>query len=318
MKSLITGITGFAGSHLADYLLHTGRYEVQGLLRWRSNLDNLESSRDDIHFVEADIRDHSSVFAAISRLKPDYIFHLAAQSFVPSSWNAPAESINTNVMGTLNLFEAVRAADINPVILVACSSEEYGNVSAQNLPVRESCPLKPLSPYAVSKVGQDMLSYQYFSSWGLNIIRTRAFNHTGPRRPDVFVCSSFARQVAEIEKGLQEPVIHTGNLDAIRDFTDVRDMVRAYEMAVHACESGQVYNICSGQGISISRVLDILLTSNSVQAARVVDEPRLRPSDVPVLIGDSTLFTDKTGWNRTISFEQTMEDLLNYWRERTG
>lgn len=316
MKVLITGITGFVGSHLADFLLEKGGIEVYGIERWRSRTENIEHIKDKIKLTECDIRDASSVKKLIENLKPDKIFHLAAQSFVLTSWHAPQETLTTNIIGELNVFEAVRELGINPIIQIAGSSEEYGLVEEDELPVKEINPLRPLSPYAVSKVGQDLLGYQYYKSYGLNIIRTRGFNHTGPRRGEVFVCSDFAKQIVRIEKKIQKPVIHVGNLEAIRDFTDVRDMVKAYWLATEKGKPGEVYNICSGKGYKIKEVLDILLSLAKEKIEIKKDPKRMRPSDVPVLVGDCKKFRETTGWKPEIPFEKTLKNLLNYWRER--
>lgn len=314
-KSLITGITGFVGSHLAELLLKEG-HEVWGTIRWRSKTENIEGTREDLKLVEADLLDSHSVEGVIRKARPDYIFHLAAQSFVPTSWHAPAHTMMTNAVGQINLLEAVRQVGINPVIQIAGSSEEYGMIYPEELPVKETNPLRPLSPYAVSKVAQDMLGYQYFRSYGLKVARTRAFNHTGPRRGEVFVCSAFAKQIAEIENKGREPVIYVGNLKAQRDFSDVRDIVEAYFLAVKKCQLGEVYNICSEQSRSIRQVLDILLSLSSKEIAVKVDPQKLRPSDVEILLGDCTKFRKTTGWKSRIPFEKTLGDLLNYWRER--
>ncbi|HVR95436.1 MAG TPA: GDP-mannose 4,6-dehydratase [Thermoanaerobaculia bacterium] len=316
MRALITGITGFAGSHLAEYLLaeHPG-VEVFGTYRWRSRMDNIEHLRSRIKLLEADLRDYTSMHAALERSRPDFIFHLAAQSFVPSSWTAPNETLTTNVSGQTNLFEAVRALKLDPVVQIACSSEQYGLVLPDEVPIKETNPLRPLSPYAVSKVAQDYLGYQYFQSYGLKAIRTRGFNHTGPRRGQVFVTSNFCSQVAAIELGLQEPVIRVGNIEAIRDFTDVRDMVRAYWLAVNHGKPGEVYNIATGNGIRISEMLDRLIALANVEVKIETDPDRLRPSDVEILIGDSSKFRADTGWEPRIPFDQTLRDLLAYWRE---
>jgi GDP-4-dehydro-6-deoxy-D-mannose reductase len=316
LRVLITGITGFAGSHLAEYVLaeHPGT-EVFGTMRWRSRTENIRGIESKIQLLECDIRDQSSVTGLIERAQPDRIFHLAAQSFVPSSWNAPAESLTTNILGQLNLFEAVRAAGIDPWIQIACSSEEYGLVHEDELPIRETNPLRPLSPYAVSKVGQDYLGYQYFKSFGTKVVRTRGFNHDGPRRGDVFVSSNFAKQLAAIEKGKKPPVIHVGNLEARRDFTDVRDMVRGYWLALDGgCEPGEVYNICTGKDYSIQRVLDELIRMSGIEVEVREDPERLRPSDVPILLGDSSKFRKATGWKPEIAYERTLRDMLDYWR----
>ncbi|HJX30217.1 MAG TPA: GDP-mannose 4,6-dehydratase [Thermoanaerobaculia bacterium] len=315
MRALITGITGFAGSHLAEYLLaEHPDVEVFGIYRWRSRMENIEHLRSKVTLLECDLRDYTSVHAALAASRPDYIFHLAAQSFVPSSWTAPNETLTTNVSGQTNLFEAIRALGLDPVVQLACSSEQYGLVLPDEVPIRETNPLRPLSPYAVSKVAQDYLGYQYFMSYGLKAIRTRGFNHTGPRRGHVFVTSNFCSQVASIELGLQEPVIRVGNLDAVRDFTDVRDMVRAYWLAVTKGKPGEVYNIATGEGIVIREMLNRIVEMAQVEVKIETDPARLRPSDVEILIGDSSKFRADTGWEPRIPFEQTLRDLLDYWR----
>jgi GDP-4-dehydro-6-deoxy-D-mannose reductase len=316
-RILITGITGFAGSHLADYVLaeHPGT-EVFGTYRWRSRRENIEHLEGRIRLLECDLGDMTALRAALERSRPDAIFHLAAQSFVPASWNAPAETFHINVTGQIHLFEAIRSLGLDPMVQLACSSEEYGLVHKHETPITEQNPLRPLSPYAVSKVAQDYLAYQYWMSHRVHTVRTRGFNHTGPRRGDVFVTSNFARQIAEIEKGLREPVVRVGNLEAIRDFTDVRDMVRAYWLALERCEPGEVYNICSGRGYTVRQVLDILLGLASIHVDVQEDPERMRPSDVAVLLGDCTRFQRVTGWKPTIPFEVTLEDLLEHWRKR--
>ena len=318
MKILITGVTGFVGSHLAEYCLSLDQQvEVIGTCRWRSRRENIEHFEDAINLYECDLRDASSVKTLLADIQPERIFHLAAQSYVPSSWNSPGETITTNVIGQLNIFEAMRETNSTASIQIAGSSEEYGLVHPEEAPITEENPLRPLSPYAVSKVAQDMLAYQYFQSYGLKVVRTRAFNHTGPRRGDVFVTSNFAKQIAEIEAGQRPPVIHVGDLNPKRDFTDVRDIVRAYWLSLEHCSLGEVYNVASGKAYRIKEVLKILL-DNSGQDIEVVEDPeRLRPSDVPLLLGDNSRFCKATGWSPEIPFEQTAKDLLDYWRERT-
>jgi len=318
MKILITGVTGFVGSHLAEYCLSLDQQvEVIGTCRWRSRRENIEHLEDAINLYECDLRDASSVKTLLADIQPERIFHLAAQSYVPSSWNSPGETITTNVIGQLNIFEAMRETNSTASIQIAGSSEEYGLVHPEEVPITEENPLRPLSPYAVSKVAQDMLAYQYFQSYGLKVVRTRAFNHTGPRRGDVFVTSNFAKQIAEIEAGQRPPVIHVGDLNPKRDFTDVRDIVRAYWLSLEHCSLGEVYNVASGKAYRIKEVLKILL-DNSGQDIEVVEAPeRLRPSDVPLLLGDNSRFCKATGWVPEIPFEQTAKDLLDYWRERT-
>jgi GDP-4-dehydro-6-deoxy-D-mannose reductase len=316
-RILITGITGFAGSHLADYVLaeHPG-VEVYGLYRWRSRRENIEHLEGRIRLIEADLGDMTALRAALERSRPDAIFHLAAQSFVPTSWTAPAETFHINVSGQIHLFEAIRSLGIDPVVHLACSSEEYGLVHPDETPITEQNPLRPLSPYAVSKVAQDFLGYQYFMSYGLRAVRTRGFNHEGPRRGEVFVMSNFAKQIASIEAGLREPVMRVGNLDAVRDFTDVRDMVRAYWLAAERGAPGEVYNIASGRGITIREMLDRLLAMSTVEVRVETDPERLRPSDVEVLLGDASKFRAATGWEPVIPLEQTLADSLDYWRGR--
>jgi GDP-4-dehydro-6-deoxy-D-mannose reductase len=314
MDILITGITGFAGSHLADFILKEKLGNVIGIHRWRSDLRNIRHILDKIVLHECDLRDAFSVRDLIETVKPDKIFHLAAQSFVPTSWKAPTESLTTNIVGQLNIFEAVKKLGIDPWIQLACSSEEYGKVYEDELPIKETNPLRPLSPYAVSKVGQDLLGYQYYESFGTKVVRTRAFNHTGPRRAHVFVVSDFSKQIVEIEKGVKDPVIYVGNLESRRDFTDVRDTVRAYWLSLEKCEPGEVYNICSGTTWYIRDMLNKLIEKSKVDIEIKHDPNRMRPSDVPILLGDNSKFVAATGWSTEISFDQTLEDILHYWR----
>ncbi len=319
MKALITGITGFAGSHLAEYLLaHQPQVDIVGIRRWRSPMENIAHIADRLELVEADLTDYHSVYRMLASVKPDYIFHLAAQSFVPTSWNAPAATLEINVVGQTHLFEAVRALDIDPVIQIACSSEEYGLVHPDETPISETNPLRPLSTYAVSKIAQDYLGYQYFQSYGLKAVRTRGFNHTGPRRGEVFVTANFAKQLARIKAGLDEPIIRVGNLEAVRDFTDVRDMVRAYWLAVTRGKPGEVYNIATGNGITIQELLDRLIALTDVEVTVQPDPDRMRPSDVEILIGDSSKFRDDTGWEPEIPFDKTLQDTVDYWREKVA
>ncbi len=320
MKCLITGVAGFVGSHMVEFLLKQKGVEIIGVDRWYTKKDNISHLMGKFDYQEFDMTDFSSVMKVLERTKPDKIFHLAAQSFVPTSWNAPAETLNTNILGQLNIFEAVRQLHLDPWIQLACSSEEYGMVYPDEVPIKETNQLRPLSPYAVSKVAQDLLGYQYCQSYKLKTVRTRAFNHTGPRRGENFVTSNFAKQIAEIEKGKREPVIYVGNLDAKRDFTDVRDIVRGYWLATEKCEPGEVYNICSNTTISIKDMLNTLIGFSTMKdKIKVKEDPaRLRPSDVMILYGDNSKFMKQTGWKPEIPFKQTMEDLLNYWREKVS
>ena len=316
MRVLVTGITGFVGSHLAEFLLQQGGIQVFGTQRWRSKTDNIDHLRGKITLRECDLRDATSVRQALAEVKPDRIFHLAGQSFVPMSWHAPSETMTTNSIGQINLLESLRELKLDPRVQVAGSSEEYGLVLPNELPLTEASPLRPLSPYAVSKVAQDFLGFQYARSYKMFIVRTRAFNHSGPRRGEVFATSNFAKQIALIEAGLQEPVIQVGDLSSRRDFSDVRDIVRGYWLCLEKGEPGEVYNLCSGRDVAIRDVLDILLKFSSAKVQVKVDPTRLRPSDVQILRGDCSKFMERTGWKPAIPLEQTLEDLLNYWRSR--
>ena len=338
MRVLITGVTGMAGSHLAEYLLNIEGLEIYGTYRWRSRVDNLDDlkkagkvniitggfesmlhERTDtskLNLIEADITDSFSMKWVIGAVKPDRIFHLAAQSYVHASWGAPAETLHTNIIGEVNLLEAVRSAGIDPIIHIAGSSEEYGLVLPDELPVKETNPLRPLSPYGVSKATQEMIAYQYFMSYGLKSVITRAFNHEGPRRGEVFVTSNLAKQIVEFEKGLKPPVLYVGDLSSVRDWSDVRDVIKAYWLVTEMGTPGEVYNIGSGVGREVREMLDMLLGMSNVDIEVEVDHARLRPSDVKVLVCDSTRFRKLTGWKPQIPFDKTLRDLLDYWRER--
>jgi len=346
LRILITGVTGMAGSHLAEYALTLPGVEVFGTYRWRSRMDNLSDlieagkinriagggnvrsatelaerigsdTRDgNLNLILGDLTDPSSMRRLLSGLRPERVFHLAAQSFVPSSWDAPAQTMELNAIGQINLFEAIREAEIDPLIHVAGSSEEYGLVLPDEVPMKETNPLRPLSPYAVSKVTQDFLAWQYHRSYGFRTVVTRAFNHTGPRRGDVFVESSFAKQIAQIERGQRPPVIEVGDLQSKRDWTDVRDTVRGYWLAPEHGEAGEVYNIGSGVCRTCEEMLNVLLKYTDRQIDVRVDPSRLRPSDVKILWADASKFQRQTGWCPRIPFEQTMSNLLDYWRQR--
>lgn len=342
MRILITGITGFAGSHLADYLHGLGGVEVFGIHRWRSRLDNLAdlAATGNLHSVEpgasdpaviarsfqpgkvnllaGDIGDAVSMRIVIGAVQPDRIFHLAAQSHVPTSWNAPGDTLNLNILGQVNIFEAMRAAGNDALIQVAGSSEEYGLVHPDEVPMTEQNPLRPLSPYAVSKVAQDKLAYQYHMSYGTKAVVTRGFNHCGPRQTENFIVATLARQIAFIEAGLQEPVLRHGDLTSKRDLTDVRDMVRAYWLLLERGRPGEVYNIGSGTSRTIREVLDgyLRLTDATIDVQQ--DPARMRPSDVKILWADDTKFRTISGWQPEIPFEQTLRDTLDYWRDRAA
>jgi GDP-4-dehydro-6-deoxy-D-mannose reductase len=316
LRILITGITGFVGSHLAEYALAKESVEVYGTVRWRSRMDNVEHIQDRIQLLDCDLRDNVAVKRTLEEARPEYIFHLAAQSFVPTSWKAPAETLTTNILSELNLLESIRDLKLDTRIHVAGSSEEYGLVFEDEAPIKEDNPLRPLSPYAVSKVAQDYLAYQYNQSYGIFTVRTRAFNHTGPRRGQVFVTSDFSRQVALIEKDKKEPVIEVGNLEARRDFSDVRDIVRGYWLSLEKGEPGEVYNLGSGRAVTIQEMLDLILSMSDVKIEVRQMPERMRPSDVELLLCDYGKFNRATGWEPEIPLEKTIADLLDYWRER--
>ena len=316
MKALITGIAGFAGSHLAEYLLKAKKIEVFGIEKASRSVTNIAPFIDRIKLKECDLLDYESLEIILRDISPDLVFHLAALTYVPKSWQSPQETLKTNMIGSVNILEALRNSGLNPRFLMVGSSEEYGMVFENEIPIKEECPLRPLSPYGVSKVGQDLLGYQYYKSYDMNVVRVRPFNHTGPRRGEEFVVSNFAKQIASIEAGIEQPILHVGNLQAIRDFSDVRDVVKAYVLALEKGELGEVYNICSGTGYKIGRVVEMLLSKTDVKIEIREDPGRMRPSDVPMLVGCPDKFKVKTGWTSERDFEKTLEDTLNYWRER--
>lgn len=303
-KVLITGISGFVGSHLAEAYEADG-WEVYGLIRRRSTRENLKHLKSTI-FVEGDINDPHRMDEVIKTIKPKVIHHLAAQSFVPTSWTEPQETLRINLFGSLHIFEAVKKHHPETVIHLASTSEVYG--AQEIIPIKETNIPRPLSPYAVSKLAMENLGSQYVASYGLRIVITRSFNHTGPRRHEHFVESSFAKQFAE-----GKHVLEVGNLDAVRDFTDVRDMVRAYKCAVHLTP-GVPFNICSERGIYIFDIIEILKAISFHQPLIHVNELLKRPSDIPTLIGDCSKFKSETGWSPTIPFEDTLKDLYDYWK----
>lgn len=319
MKILITGITGFVGSHLAEYCLTLPNVEVFGTYishHLGDEFIRIQGIKDKVTLFECDLKNRIAVGRVLEKVRPDKVFHLAAQSFVPASFDSPEDTLMNNIMPQLNIFESVRDLGIDPVIHIACSSEEYGLVHEDEAPIKETNQLRPLSPYGVSKVAQETLACQYYYSYKLKTVVTRGFNHEGPRRGDCFVTSNFAKQIALIEKGKQEPVVSVGNLTSRRDYTDVRDMVRAYWLATEKCEYGTPYNIASGKAWLIQDVLSMLLEKSSVKNIEVKEDPsRMRPSDVQLLLGDYSKFKEKTGWEPKIPFEKTLEDTLNYWRE---
>ena len=323
-RVFITGITGMVGSHLADYLLKNTSWEIWGMLRWRSPLDNIEhlleriNKKDRINLVYADLNDQVSLLNAIEESNPDYVFHLAAQSYPKTSFESPLDTYNTNIIGTARLLEALHWQKKNPWIHVCASSEVFGRVPKEKLPINEECSFHPASPYAISKVGTDLIGRYHAEAYNQKIITTRMFTHTGPRRGDVFAESSFAKQIAMIENDLIPPVIKVGNLDSLRTFADVRDAVRAYHMMLTIDPvAGEYYNIGGVHVCSVGEMLETLLSMTSSKGIQIeIDPNRLRPIDADLQIPDTSKFTKKTGWEPQISFETTISDLLNYWRNR--
>jgi GDP-mannose 4,6-dehydratase len=323
MRILITGITGFVGSHLADYILDNQKAEVYGLKRWRSPMDSILHIKNKVHLYDGDLRDLSSMIYLMNEIKPDVIFHLAAQSEVSTSFIAPTDTLMTNVIGTTNLLEAIRLTKQNPIAHICSSSEVYGQVLPSEVPIKEDNPFRPASPYAVSKVAEDMLAWQYFTSWGIKTIRTRMFTHTGARQSEYLVTSNFAKQIVMIQKGLQEPIIWVGNLDSVRTFADVRDTVRAYWLMIEKyyegkVKAGSVYNIGGTTTMLVGEMLDrmIMLSGMYGKVEIKIDKAKLRPSDVTLQIPCIDKFVNDTGWQPTIGFDDTMMSLLEYWEER--
>jgi len=322
---LITGITGMVGSHLADYLLANTDWKIYGLARWNDSLENIEHLSDEINkkerieLIYGDLNDLASLLVAVDKSKPNYVFHLAAQSYPQTSFDSPIETLQTNILGTTNLLEALRRSEYkNSVIHVCASSEVFGRVPKEKLPINEECGFHPASPYAISKVGTDLVGRYYAEAYNMTIMTTRMFTHTGPRRGDVFSESTFAKQIAMIEAGLQEPKIYVGNLESLRTYADVRDAVKAYYMlATINPISGEYYNIGGDYTCKIADMLNYLIGKSTVSNIEIVTDPeRLRPIDADLQIPDTTKFQNHTGWKAEYTFEQTMNDLLEYWRNK--
>lgn len=330
-KILITGFSGFVSSHFADFLLENTDWDIYGFIRWNDNLENIEhlfpriNNKDRVHLLYGDLNDYASLQRIFREHHFDYVSHLGAQSYPQTSFIAPLETLQTNIIGTANLLEAVKQEyhpDIDnkcPVIHICASSEVFGRVPKEYLPINENAPFHPASPYAISKVGTDLVARYYAEAYGFNIMTTRMFTHTGPRRGDVFAESSFAKQIAMIEKELIEPTIKVGNLESLRTWADVRDAVRAYYMLLLNPRSAEPYNIGGNHTCTVREMLDFLISQSTVGNIKVEIEPeRLRPIDADLQVPDTTKFRELTGWKPEISFEKTMIDLLNYWRERVS
>ena len=317
-KVLITGITGFVGSHIADYCLDKG-LKIFGFKRYHlSNMKNVLHIENHIEWYDCDMMDFKAVSKAINEIRPDTIFHMAAQSFVSPSWDQPHLYMDANYKMTVNLFEGCLQNDINPRILIPGSGEEFGEIHENEIPIKESTIMRPVNPYAVTKIAQDLIGYVYFRSYNLNIVRVRAFNHEGPRRDKVFGIPWYAYQIAKIENGLQEPVLKVGHIDDKRNFTHVRDMVNAYWEAIEHCDPGELYLIGSENMDDIHtfrEALETLIRMSVVPGIKYeIDQKYVRLTQVPLLICDSSKFYKKTGWKPTIGFEKILSDTLDYWR----
>jgi GDPmannose 4,6-dehydratase len=323
-KAFITGVTGMVGSHLVDFLLENTDWEVHGFCRWNDDFTNIShlseriNRSDRVCLVYGDLNDYASVLGAVKQANPDYVFHLAAQSYPKTSFDAPLETLQTNIIGTAHILEAARTLDLKCPIHVCASSEVFGRVSKDKLPINEECSFHPASPYAISKVGTDLLGRYYAEAYDMCAMTTRMFTHTGPRRGDVFAESTFAKQIAMIESGLQEPILKVGNLDSLRTWADVRDAVRAYYLLVTVNPTpGEYYNIGGSYTCTVGEMLDYLVSLSTVKNIEVeIDPGRLRPIDADLQVPDTSKFNKHTGWKPEISFEKTMNDLLNYWRSR--
>jgi len=313
LRALITGIGGFAGSHLTRYLLAHTDLDIWGLDLVEGRAAQFRS-RVTLHVGNV-LMDLPALKHLFAEAKPDYVFHLAAQAFVPASWEDPWSTLENNIRGQLNVLLAAVAIGTLPRVLVVGSVDEYGLIAPEELPIGEDNPLRPNSPYAVSKVAQDMLGYQYYASHGLPVVRVRPCNHIGPGQSPAFVASAFAKQIAEAEAGLREAVVRVGNLEARRDFSDVRDIVRGYYLAASEGEPGEVYVLGAERSYAIRDLLDGLIALSEVPVTVELDPDRLRLSDVPEIVADCTRFRSRTGWRVEIPFEQSLRDILDYWRQ---
>lgn len=315
MRALITGITGFAGGHLAQILLDRGN-DVFGVARDLGySLSHLSQK---IEPIIEDLQDARVVERLLANIRPEAIYHLAGQAFVPTAWADPWDTFENNVRPQLNILQAIIKLNLKTRLLVVASNEVYGLVPPEQLPVKEDTLMRPDNPYGVSKVAQDALALQYHLSHGIDVLRIRAFNHIGPRQSPVFVSASFAKQIAEIEAGLRPPVLRVGNLEAQRDFTDVIDVMRAYALLVEHGQPGQAYNVGTGRAYSIQYLLDVLQSYTHTHITIEQDPDRMRPSDVPVIYADNTKLKTQTGWEPTISFEESLRRVLDYWRNEVN
>lgn len=308
-KALIIGAAGFVGNYLIDHIQKSCIWSIVV-----TKLPHEIIEKSGIEICDLDILEMESVYGLLKDVHPDYIFHLAAQSSVSLSWKKPGLTVDVNIKGCLNVMDAVRALDYKPGLLLIGSGEEYGYVRWEEVPISEDNVLRPGNIYAATKACQNMLGQIYSRAYGMNIMMVRAFNHVGPKQAPIFVVSDFCKQVAEIERGIKEPVIRVGNLSAKRDFSDVRDVVRGYVLLMNHGKPGEIYNIGSGKAVAVQKVLDIILGLTDKEIRIEVDSSRLRPVDIPIIEADIHKLEETTGWRIQIPLEQTIKDTLNYWR----
>ena len=316
MRILITGATGFVGTHLRHYLLNHTDWDIVGTCYPDAPPPPLDPKRE--HLLPLDLRDKNATNTTLADYPPDYVIHLAAQSHVPTAYKDPWGTLDNNIRGQLNLLEGCITLNLKPHILIIGSGEEYGRADAAELPLVETHPLRPENPYSVSKVAQDVMGYQYFISYDLPVTRARPFNHVGPGQSPRFVLAAFASQVARIETGQQDPVMRVGNLEPARDFTDVRDVVKAYRSMMLDGEPGEVYNVCSGEAIAVRDLAEALIELSTIEQELVTDPELMRPVDIPVLLGDSERLRRATGWKPEVPLPKTLSDLLDDMRSRVA
>jgi GDP-mannose 4,6-dehydratase len=323
-RVLITGITGMVGSHLAEFLLEKTNWDIYGMVRWRSPLDNIQSliprinEKDRVFLLYGDLNDHSSLIDVIKKSNPHYVYHLAAQSFPRTSFEEPIITLETNIIGTMRLLEALKENSREAIVHVCSSSEVYGRVSKDKLPIKEDCNFHPASPYAISKIGTDVIGRFFAEAYEMTVLTTRMFTHTGPRRGDVFAESTFAKQIALIEADIISPIVYTGNLKSLRTYTDVRDAVNAYYLLLTKNPiAGECYNIGGTYTCTIGEMLEMLISLSTVKNIKIATDPeRLRPIDADLQVPDISKFQEHTGWKPEVSFQNSMQDLLNYWRDQ--
>ncbi|WMC91712.1 GDP-mannose 4,6-dehydratase [Kineothrix sp. MB12-C1] len=310
-KALIIGAAGFVGSYLSRYL-----YEECGMEVYVTKLPYQRIEEQKVKEYDLNILEEDEIVSLLFEVRPDYIFHLAAQSSVGTAWKDPGLTIDINIKGSVNVMDAVRELYYKPRILLIGSGEEYGHIRPGEIPIDEETTIRPGNIYAATKACQNMLGSIYAQAYDMEIMMVRAFNHIGPAQAPIFVVSDFCKQVAEIEEGMREPVIYVGNLRSMRDFTDVRDVVRAYALLMECGKSGETYNVGSGNAVTIREVLDLIISLSDKNIEVKIDNNKIRPVDVPIIEADITKINELTGWKPEIPLRQTIKETLDYWRER--